>query len=222
MEQLADKGNGNYAYLDDIAEARKVLVGELGATLLTVAKDVKLQVIFNPAEVASYRLVGYENRMLRTEEFDDDAKDAGELGAGHGVTAFYEIVPTGGDPATWRNLRSDTLDMPAWREHGDMMRVRLRYKLPADSTSLLIERDVSTRGPRIELASPDFRFAAAVAELGLLLRANPEKGRASYENVIRLADAARGTDPGGYRAEFVRLAREAKRIAESGGEQERR
>jgi Ca-activated chloride channel homolog len=214
MEQLADKGNGNYAYIDNISEAEKVLGNEMGATLLTIAKDVKLQVVFSPERVESYRLIGYENRMLATDDFDNDLKDAGELGAGHTVTALYEIVPRGAESASldgWVG-RKDTLDMPGDWKAGEMMRVRLRYKLPESDVSTLIEGPVIDRGVGIERASEDFRFQAAVAQFGMLLRGSRHKGSSSYDGVLRLANAAKGIDVEGYRAEFITLVEAARNM----------
>jgi Ca-activated chloride channel family protein len=214
MEQLADRGNGNYAYVDNLDEARKVFVEELTATLVTIAKDVKIQIVFSPERVASYRLIGYENRMLATEDFDDDHKDAGELGAGHSVTALYEIVPRGsanGDLDGWVG-RPDTLDMPDDWKAGEMMRVRLRYKLPDSDVSTLIEGPVIERGIGIDHASSDFRFAAAVAEMGLLLRNSRHKGTASYDDVLRLAATSKGADRNGHREEFVTLVGRAREL----------
>lgn len=212
MEQLADKGNGNYSYIDNINEAKKVFVDELGSTIFTIAKDVKIQVVFSPERVESYRLIGYENRMLATEDFDDDLKDAGELGAGHSVTAIYEIVPRGAASASldgWIG-RKDTLDLPEdWKE-GEMIRVRLRYKLPDSDVSSLIEGPVIDRGVRLTSTSDDFRFAAAVAEFGLLLRDSKHKGSATYDDVMRLATGAKGLDTYGYRAEFLSLVAQAR------------
>lgn len=210
MEQLANKGNGHYAYVDDLLEAKKVFVQELGATLLTVAKDVKIQVEFNPARVKSYRLVGYENRVLADRDFNDDTKDAGEMGAGHSVTALYEIVPADGeedggvDPLKYQ--RRPRVDNRA----EDWFTVKLRYKEPQGSTSRLLERvvDRDTRSP-----SADFRFAGAVAEFGMLLRNSEFKGRASYGSVLGLARGARGSDEDGYRAEFIRLVETAATLA---------
>lgn len=214
MEQLADKGNGNYAYVDNINEARKVFVDELGATIFTIAKDVKIQVVFSPERVESYRLIGYENRMLATEDFDDDLKDAGELGAGHSVTALYEIVPRG---ASSTNLdgwigRKDTLDLPQdWKE-GELVRVRLRYKLPESDVSSLIEGPVVERGVKLSRTSDDFRFAAAVAQFGMLLRDSRHMGASSYDNVLRLANGAVGLDAYGYRKGFIELVNRARAI----------
>ncbi len=210
MEQLADKGNGHYAYVDSILEARKVFVQELGATLLTVAKDVKLQVEFNPARVQAYRLVGYENRLLADEDFNDDTKDAGDLGAGHAVTALYELVPAGApldvkvgtvDPLKYQG-NGETARVT--REgNGDWLTVKLRYKPPRDSASRLLERTVraETRSPSMNL-----RWASAVAGVGMLLRDSEHKGRATWPAMLALARGARGEDAEGYRAEFIRLA----------------
>jgi Ca-activated chloride channel family protein len=208
MEKLADNGNGNYAYIDNLAEAKKTLVEEMGSTLLTIAKDVKIQIEFNPESVASYRLVGYENRMLRKEDFEDDRKDAGELGAGHTVTALYEVVPAGAEAGT--RAGGDTLDIPWMKERGELMEVRLRYKPPTESVSQLIERQVEDRNVRLETASENLRWAATVAQFGLLLRNSQHKGSASFEDVLRLANAAKGNDATGYRAEFISLVEKCK------------
>jgi Ca-activated chloride channel family protein len=225
MEQLADKGNGHYAYVDNILEARKVFVQELGATLLTVAKDVKIQVEFNPARVAAYRLIGYENRLLANEDFNDDARDAGELGAGHSVTALYEIVPAGApldvkvgsvDP-----LKYQRPDPGAGRSAGggEWMTVKLRYKEPSGSTSRLIARTV---GGETAAPSESFRFASAVAGVGMLLRDSEYKGSATWQSLLALARGARGGDREGYRAEFIRLVETmdllSRQEARTGGE----
>ena len=208
MEQLADKGNGHYAYVDNILEARKVFVQELGATLLTVAKDVKIQVEFNPGRVAAYRLIGYENRLLANEDFNDDAKDAGELGAGHSVTALYEIVPAGApldvkvgsvDPLKYQRPAGGTGRAAG---DGEWMTVKLRYKEPSGSTSRLIARTV---GGETAAPSESFRFASAVAGVGMLLRDSEHKGTATWPSLLALARGARGGDRDGYRAEFIRL-----------------
>lgn len=214
LEKLADKGNGNYAYLDTLQEARKVLVEQASGTLVTIAKDVKLQVEFNPAHVQAYRLIGYENRLLRSEDFNDDKKDAGELGAGHTVTALYEVVPVG------ERVELPTVDALRYQapahpersrgtlEGGDeLMTVKLRYKHPVGETSRLLSFPVveGTRPP-----SPDARFAAAVAEFGLLLRDSPHKGRASWGEVLELATSSAGDDP--YRREFLQLVKQASAL----------
>jgi Ca-activated chloride channel family protein len=208
MEQLADHGNGNYAYLDDFAEARKVLVEEAGGTLVTIAKDVKLQVEFNPERVAAYRLIGYENRRLADEDFNDDEKDAGEIGAGHSVTAFYEIVPVGVEVPTGDvdPLRYQTGQEPsAAALSGELLSVKLRYKLPNEDASRLFTRVVEEPARPLAGASEDLRFGAAVALFGMLLRDSPYRGDADYELVRELAHGALGRDESGYRAEFVRL-----------------
>ena len=215
MEKLADKGNGNYAYVDNITEARKVLVTEMGATLLTVAKDVKLQIEFNPSRAAAYRLLGYENRLLRDEDFKDDTKDAGELGAGHSVTALYEVIPPNApdakdvrrpDPLRYTAPNSTT----SRAETAELLFVKLRYKQPIGRTSTELThavRDEVTRTP-----STDFVFASAIAEFGMVLRDSPHKGRSSMDSVIVRAERTRAEDEYGYRAEFVRLATRARDI----------
>ena len=215
MEKLADKGNGNYAYVDNLSEARKVLVTEMGGTLVTVAKDVKLQIEFNPTRVGAYRLIGYENRLLRDEDFKDDRKDAGDLGAGHTVTALYEIIPPGAaDLSTVRrsdSLRYTTRATPAAASGSDeLLFVKLRYKQPQGRTSRELTHVVrDARGGR---TSQEFAFAAAVAEFGMVLRDSPHKGAASMDSVVARATEARGEDVFGYRAEFVRLASRARDI----------
>ncbi|TAE52320.1 MAG: VWA domain-containing protein, partial [Bacteroidetes bacterium] len=209
MEQLADKGNGNYAYIDNLLEARKVLVSEMGGTLYAVAKDVKLQLEFNPATVKAYRLVGYENRLLEKEDFNNDAKDAGEMGAGHTVTAFYEIIPANSseqftarvDPLRYQSAP----DAPAALSR-DLLTVKVRYKQPEGIKSVLIEQAVSSVPLPLAQTTENYRFASAVAEWGLLLRDSPFKAKASYESLILRAKAAKGSDEEGYRAEFIRLA----------------
>jgi Ca-activated chloride channel family protein len=208
MELLADKGNGNYAYVDTISEARKVLVSELGGTLNTIAKDVKVQVEFNPANVQAYRLIGYENRLMRAEEFNDDKKDAGEMGAGHSVTALYEIIPVGVQaklPAV-DPLRYQSRDAKRGAFANDeLMTVKLRYKAPKDAASAMLARSVMDEDTGAESASENTLFAAAVAEFGMLLRDSRLKGQSSFENCLALARESRGDDPEGYRAEFIGL-----------------
>jgi Ca-activated chloride channel family protein len=217
MKKLAKRGDGNFAYIDRLDEARKALVEELGATLVTVAKDVKLQVEFNPAVVRGYRLLGYEGRLLRDEDFTDDAKDAGDVGAGHTVTALYEVVPVGAaSPVTLRGsepLRYAGGDAQAARRApGDeLLHVALRYKRPGETTSRLLTAVVPARAPRTA-GSDDLRFAASVAAFGMLLRESPFKGETDVQQVLTLARAALGTDPGGYRAEFVRLVERWREI----------
>ncbi|MRR10330.1 VWA domain-containing protein, partial [bacterium] len=181
MEQLADKGNGNYAYIDNLSEARKVLVSQMGGTLFTIAKDVKIQVEFNPARVRGYKLIGYENRLLAKEDFNDDRKDAGELGSGHTVTALYEVVPAGSKealPGVDDLKYQATAVRPDAARSPELMTVKLRYKDPDGAQSRLIVRTVTDDAAAFATASQDFRFAAAVAEFGLLLRNSPFKGSA--------------------------------------------
>ncbi len=195
MEALADKGNGQYAYLDSLAEARRVLAEGATGTTVTIAKDVKIQVEFDPDEVASWRLVGYENRKLAHADFDDDRKDAGEIGAGHSVTALYEIVPRRGEPVG----------------DGTLMSVSLRYKHPAGDTSSLLTHTVSADARSLAAASDDFRFAAAVAQFGMLLRNSKHRGTATWASTVALADGASG-DAGCSRGEFVLLANQAAKL----------
>lgn len=213
MQILAQKGNGNHAYIDNIQEANKVLVNEFGSTMYAVAKDVKLQVEFNPAKVQSYRLVGYETRMLNNEDFNDDTKDAGEMGAGHTVTALYEIIPTGIsgnipgsiDPLKYQtetNINTQTSNS------SELLTVKLRYKTPEEEKSKKIEKSVTDMGK--DNVSPDFRFASAVAMFAQLLKDSDFKGEATYDKVIETANKGLSFDPEGYRAEFVRLVQRAK------------
>ncbi|HEU4694843.1 MAG TPA: von Willebrand factor type A domain-containing protein [Vicinamibacterales bacterium] len=209
MEKLADKGNGNYSYLDSLHEARKVLVKEAGATLDTIAKDVKIQVEFNPREVAAYRLIGYENRLLQNEDFNDDRKDAGEIGAGHSVTALYEIVPHGVDVAT------STVDALRYQRglqptraasSGELLTVKVRYKAPDGDTSQLLSRAVKNRTAGM---TANVGFASAVAEFGMVLRESPGRGSASFRAAAERAQRFRGKDEEGYRAEFIQLTERA-------------
>ena len=205
MEKLADKGNGNYAYLDSLHEARRVLIAEAGATLITVAKDVKIQVEFNPAVVGAYRLIGYENRLLNREDFNDDRKDAGEIGAGHTVTALYEIIPAGEriDVPSVEPLKyQDEHKVGESARSGELMTVKLRYKKPDASTSQLLTHVVrnATSESRANLG-----FAAAVAQFGMLLRNSEFKGEATWDSTRDIARRYRGDDPDGYRAEFIRM-----------------
>ncbi len=206
MEQIADHGNGNFHYVDGLLEARKVLVEEMGGTLLTLAKDVKLQVEFNPARAAGYRLIGYENRLLADEDFNDDTKDAGELGAGHTVTALYEVVPAGVEVPRGEvdDLRYQPQpdDPPLSDFDDELMYVKVRYKDPAGATSKLLERAVADR---VRSPSTDFRFAAAVAGFGMLLRDSEHAGDLVLDDVVRMAEQGKGDDPRGYRGEFIRL-----------------
>jgi Ca-activated chloride channel family protein len=218
MKKLAKRGNGNYAYVDGMAEARKVFGQELAGTLETVANDAKIQVEFNPAAVRAYRLVGYEGRLLRDEDFADDAKDAGDVGAGHTATALYEVIPagvTGTEPVRGvAPLRYGPADAPrtARGPADELLFVQLRYKVPGERESRLVTRAV--RGAATERPSEDFRFASAVAEFGMLLRESPFRGRASVDAVLARARGAAGDDPGGYRREFVGLVERFRDVGE--------
>jgi len=221
MEKLADHGNGNYAYLDNILEARKVLVHELGGTLYTVAKDVKIQVEFNPARVRAYRLIGYENRLLADEDFTDDNKDAGEIGSGHSVTALYEVVPVGVDTDVVVRV-PDSLRYQTPRVQGnaaagpELLFVKVRYKQPDGDRSRLLTHAVLDRSSGSP--SVDFRLQTAVAEFGLLLRESEHRGTADIGRVIAVAREALGGDPHGHRAEFVRLAQAAQALGLARGD----
>jgi len=213
LEKLADKGNGNYAYIDTEMEAKKVLVEQIGGTLVTIAKDVKIQVEFNPAEVGHYRLIGYENRLLAAQDFNDDTKDAGEIGAGHTVTALYEIVPAGVELAVPGvdplRYQQPTQLSPA-AGSGELFTLKLRYKQPDGDTSTKLEIPVRDSNRPYARASADFQFAAAVAAFGMLLRDSPYKGTASYDAVLELGGEGARRDPHGYRAEFLDLVRKAR------------
>ena len=210
METLADHGNGNYAYIDSVGEAKKVLVEQMGATLVTVAKDVKLQVEFNPAYIKGYRLLGYENRALATEDFDDDTKDAGEIGAGHMVTALYEIVPVDSKqeiPETKLKYQESQTDTGV--KNGEWLNLKIRYKEPEEEESILKEYPVKEEDYAKE-PSEDFYFAAAVAEFGLILRDSAYKGEASFENVRALLKKV-DSDEDDYKDEFVYLVKKLQR-----------
>ena len=216
MEALADKGNGNYAYIDNVLEAKKVLVTEIGATLVTIAKDVKIQVEFNPNLVESYRLIGYENRLLNAEDFNDDKKDAGEIGAGHSVTALYEVVLKGeGDESTpsvdpFRYQQDDTEEKTKFGN--ELLTVKFRYKAPDGDVSKLIERNLANKFKPWNKLSNNFKFSAAVAGFGMLIRESEFKGDMLFDKVIDLANVSKGEDKNGYRAEFIRLVDAAKLI----------
>ncbi|MEY2552094.1 MAG: Ca-activated chloride channel, partial [Verrucomicrobiota bacterium] len=219
MQKLADKGNGNYAYLDSVDEARKVLVQQINGTLMTIAKDVKVQVEFNPARVASYRLIGYEKRLLRKEDFNNDKVDAGEIGAGHTVTALYEVVPAGpgaSDPAASvppvDPLKYGTNTTNTTNGSGELVTVKLRHKKPDGETSELTERSFTDNGAKFENAAPDLKFAAAVAEFGMLLRDSQYKGKGSLGAVLEWAQEGKGADRAGYRAGFIEMARKAQTL----------
>jgi Ca-activated chloride channel family protein len=213
LETLADKGNGSYAYIDTLHEARKVLVEQSGSTLVTIAKDVKIQVEMNPRKVRSYRLIGYENRLLLDEDFSNDRKDAGDIGAGQSVTALYEIVPadlgaaeTAVEPLRYQTERSPTQAA----DSEELMTVKLRYKQPDASRSRL-ER-IAVADPGSHQGSANLRFTAAVAGFGMLLRDSEHRGDLGFDCVATLAGSALGEDPNGYRHEFVRLVRLAEAV----------
>ncbi len=229
LEKLADHGNGIYAYIDGVREARKVLVEQLTGSLITIAKDVKIQIELNPAEVASYRLIGYENRVMAAEDFRDDTKDAGEIGAGHTVTALYELVParaqdSGDAPASeaadrreglryQRAPRPKPAKLTEAASSGELLTLKLRYKEPDAERSRKIEFPLKDQGKRFGEATKDFQFAAAVASFGMLLRGSQHAGQATLSSVEEIAASSLGEDPGGYRAEFLDLVRKARRLS---------
>jgi autotransporter-associated beta strand protein len=237
METLADKGNGNYGYIDSLSEARKLLVEQMTGTLITIAKDVKIQVEFNPAQVASYRLIGYENRLLAKEDFNDDTKDAGEIGAGHSVTALYEIVPVGLTPPTTPvdPLKYQTLPVAGGIDPGppvaggidpgspaapaaaspELLTVKLRYKAPDAATSQLIEVPVTDQKTTLAAATPEFKFTTAVAAYGLMLRQSSYRGPLTWDQIRNLALEGKTPDPHGYRTEFLQLLDKARGLLPS-------
>ncbi|MGJ1349192.1 YfbK domain-containing protein [Sphingobacterium siyangense] len=219
MEILADKGHGNYAYIDNISEARKAMVTEFGGTLFTVAKDVKIQVEFNPSYVQAYRLVGYENRLLEAEDFNNDQKMGGDMGVGHVVTALYEIVPVGvasGGVGTVDPLKyQQQADQAAGRRNAELATVKFRYKEPEGEKSKLQQKVVGTSVTELNSVSEDLRFVTAVAELGLLLRDSDFKQKANFDQLIARAKASKGKDEEGYRAEFIRIAENARDLSRS-------
>ena len=222
MEQLADKGNGNYAYIDSELEAKKSLVEEIDGKLITIAKDVKIQVDFNPARVHSYRLIGYENRLLKNQDFSDDSKDAGEIGSGHSVTALYELVPAGpgavsdSDSMSNQDLQSEFVRTELKQsaiESDVILNVSLRYKLPQESNSQLLSVPLQVSSDeQVEMPTGDFQFAAAVATYGMLLRDSEFKGDADWQSVLSAAKDSVGQDNKGYRKEFVQLVRQASLV----------
>ena len=234
LEQLADKGNGNYAYIDSLAEAKKTLVEQAGGTLVTIAKDVKLQVEFNPTTVQAYRLIGYENRLLAKEDFNNDQVDAGEIGAGHTVTALYEIVPVGvalpGETPAVDELKyqrtkpgANETNLEATEDRklkaenigrSELLTLKIRYKEPAGEISNKLEFALQDTGARFEDASQDFKFASAVAAFGMELRASPYKGKLTLADVASWGRAGVGSDPGGYRNEFIGLVEKAQHLVQ--------
>jgi Ca-activated chloride channel family protein len=215
MQKLADKGNGNHAYIDGINEAKKVLVNEFGGTLFTIAKDVKLQIEFNPAKVVGYRLIGYENRMLKKEDFNDDKKDAGELGSGHTVTALYEIIPAGVESQFLKDvdpLKYSKEKAVASSNTNELLTVKFRYKTPNLQKSELIVHPVIDNQIAFNSTSDNFRFAASVAEFGMLLRNSEFKSQSSFVHVLKIAGGAKGRDAEGYRKEFFDLVKKAQAL----------
>jgi secreted protein with Ig-like and vWFA domain len=240
MERLADNGNGLYAYIDSVREAKKVLVEQLTGSTITIAKDVKIQIEFNPAQIAAYRLLGYENRVLAAEDFNNDKKDAGEIGAGHTVTALYELVRVGAaseavqpqagtDPLKYqesgirsqesgaggialRGVPSEAGKLSDAAKSGELLTLKLRYKEPDGETSKLLEYPLKDHGHSFHSASPDLQFAAAVASFGMILRGSEHRGSGNLAAVAEIASASLGNDPGGYRAEFVDLVRKAQTL----------
>jgi Ca-activated chloride channel family protein len=214
MELIADKGNGNYSYIDNLQEARKVLVREFGGTLFTIAKDVKFQIEFNPARISSYRLIGYENRLLNDEDFNDDTKDAGEMGAGHNVTALYELIPAGQgmkapsvDPLKYQKpVSADKIYDPS----DEYLTIKLRYKKADGHTSMLFEKPVKGYINDLDDASDNLKFAAAVSEFGMILRNSEFRGNSTLDGAARLAKSAKGEDEDGYRSELIRLINTVK------------
>jgi Ca-activated chloride channel family protein len=219
MQQLADKGNGNHAYIDGLSEARKVLVNEFGGTLFTIAKDVKLQLEFNPALVAGYRLIGYENRMLDKEDFNDDKKDAGELGSGHTVTALYEIIPAGVKSPFLKDVDplkyQDNKKKKASSFHNEIVTIKFRYKAPDGNESKLMVHSVNNESQRFEKVSDNFQFAASVAGFAMLLRDSEYKENATYNTVLQMAGESLGKDEEGYRKEFISLVKKAAKLKNS-------
>ena len=216
LEKLADKGNGSYAYIDTFLEAKKVFGQQLGATLVTIAKDVKIQIEFNPAQVGAYRLIGYENRILAAEDFNDDTKDAGEIGAGHTVTALYELVPAG------QEVDLPSVDPLRYQRHTRLTRaadtdelftLKLRYKDPDADASQLLSFTIKDDDVPFEQASEDLKFAASVAGFGMILRQSEHKGTATLDGVLEIAEEGLGDDRYGYRREFIELVRKAKALS---------
>ncbi|MEK6780189.1 MAG: von Willebrand factor type A domain-containing protein [Bacteroidota bacterium] len=217
MEILADKGNGNYAYIDNIMEAQKVLVNEFGGTLFTIAKDVKLQIEFNPAKVKAYRLIGYENRMLKNEDFNNDKKDAGELGSGHTVTALYEIIPVGVDSEFFKvdelKYQISSIDSKALKSK-ELMTVKFRYKNPNEDVSKLIIHSLLDENTSENRTSENFRWSAAVAGFGMILRESEFVKGYSIDQVLQLAQSAKGIDKEGYRIEFINMVKSQGLVAQ--------
>jgi Ca-activated chloride channel homolog len=211
MSMLAEKGNGNHAYIDSLLEAQKVLVSEMGGTLFTIAKDVKLQLEFNPSKVKEYRLIGYESRVLAAKDFNDDKKDAGELGAGHSVTALYELIPAGlagvgagVDPLKYQERAPSTSE--------EWLTVKLRYKAPDGDKSTLLSQTHTDERPTWAEASENYRLSAGIAAFGMTLRGSKYKGDSSWAMIKQLVSGALGQDPQGYRAELLELIKRAETV----------
>ncbi len=217
LETLADKGNGNYGYIDNILEAQKMFVHEFGGTLFTVAKDVKFQLEFNPRLVQAYRLIGYENRLLNDEDFENDKKDAGDVGSGHTVTALYEIIPTGvkTDYLTKKNLKYQETKLSPASETQELVTLKLRYKQPNDKQSKLMEQLVYDKTTPFDAVSDNLKLSASVAEFGLLLRNSDFKGAASFAHVIETAKKTLASDSEGWRAEFIQLVKKAQLMTDN-------
>ncbi len=218
METLADKGNGNYNYIDGILEGKKVLVSELGGTLYTVAKDVKIQIEFNPKYVKLYKLIGYENRMLATEDFNNDKKDAGELGAGHCVTAIYEIITNASATSSIDSLKYQQTSLTTLANGDEMMNLKVRYKKLNDTNSIKFEMLVKYNAQPFELASNEMKFAVSVALFGMKLRTSESVNKVTYNEIIKIGKAAKGNDDNGYRSEFIKLVETAQLLAKKDSE----
>jgi Uncharacterized protein containing a von Willebrand factor type A (vWA) domain len=216
METLADKGNGNYMYIDSILEAQKALVTEFGGTLFTIAKDVKLQIEFNPTRVKAYRLIGYENRMLKSEDFNNDKKDAGELGSGHSVTALYEIIPVGVESQFYKidELKYQTPKIEKSATHSDeLMTVKFRYKKPSEEVSKLIVHTLKDENISLARTSENFRWSASVAAFGMMLRESEFLNGFNYDQIQNLAQGAKGEDKEGYRIELINMIKSVNLLA---------
>lgn len=212
MELIANKGNGNYAYIDNIKEAKKVLVNEFGSTLFTIAKDVKFQLEFNPMYVKKYRLIGYTNRLLNNEDFEDDKKDAGEIGAGHTVTALYEIVPNTKETSN-RKLKYQSQELSEQAKSNELVTLKLRYKEPDGEKSQLVEEVVDATPIALENTSHNFKFSAAVAQFGMIVRKDEALPDATWQSTIELAKTAKGEDSEGYRSEMIELMKTAELLS---------
>ncbi|MHC4846893.1 MAG: YfbK domain-containing protein [Planctomycetota bacterium] len=212
MEDLSNRGNGNYAYIDSLREAQKVLVEQMSGTLVTIAKDVKIQIFFNPSKVEGWRLIGYENRVLAAKDFNDDKKDAGDIGAGHTVTALYELVPAGSSIPGAEVDPNPFVERKVVGNDRSLFRLRLRFKRPDSDKSTLIERDITERGAGFDKASPEFRWASGVAAFGMLLRGSDYIEGANLGAVEEICAGAIGEDSGGYRAEFLKLVQRARKL----------